>query len=190
MSAGPWQPPDNPWAVTAPGWNPPPASTAPTPSVASEVAAGVGTAAAVALLGAPIGLLWAAVAPKVSVVRTSEGLNLLSAQTKAFVGADGWFLVIGLLAGVLCGVLAWRFGRSRSLATVLGLTVGGVLAAVIAWRVGHLVDVPRLAATLRSLSGKPIIDPTLDLRAKGVLFAWPFAAVAAFLVLLGIRPGR
>jgi NAD/NADP transhydrogenase beta subunit len=164
--------------------------TEPAPSLQSEVAVGVGTAMIVALLGAPIGLLWAAVAPKVEVVRTSEGLDLVSAETKSFVGADGWFLVIGLIVGLLCGVLAWQLGRNRPLATVLGLAVGGVVAALIAWRVGHLVDVPRLSATLKSLPGKPIIDPTLDLRAKGVVLAWPFAAVAAFLGLIAVRPGR
>jgi hypothetical protein len=162
----------------------------PAPPLLDEVRAGVITAALVAMLGAPIGLLWAAVAPKVLVERTPEGLRLVSSETKTFVGADGWFFVIALLAGLGCGVVAWRLGRRQPLGTALGLIAGSVVAAVIAWRVGHLVDVPRLSSLLHTLSGKPIIDPTLDVRAKGVLLAWPVGALAAFVVLLGARPGR
>jgi hypothetical protein len=160
------------------------------PSLLAEAAAGTVALGLVALLGAPIGLLWAAVAPKVEVVRTGQGLDLVSSETKSFVGADGWLFVLGLLVGAVCGFVAWRLGRRHALGTVLGLVLGSVLAAIIAWRVGHLVDVPRLSATLHSLPGKPVIDPTLDVRAKGVLLAWPFASAAVFLGLLAFWPNR
>jgi hypothetical protein len=142
------------------------------------------------MLGAPIGLLWAAVSPKVLVERTSQGLALVSTETKSFIAADGWFFFIVLASGLVCGVVAWRLGRRYPLGTSLGLLVGCVVAALVARRVGHLVDLPRLSAVLDSLSGKPIIDPTLDVRAKGLLFVWPFSAVATYVVLLGLRPGR
>ncbi|MDX6286790.1 MAG: hypothetical protein QOG53_2275 [Frankiales bacterium] len=171
-------------------WGPPVPHAEPALPLRDEIRAGLTTAALVAMLGAPVGLLWAAVAPKVLIERTPDGLALASSETKSFVGADGWFLVIALLAGLACGVAAWRLGRRPQLGTSLGLMAGSLVAALIAWRVGHLVDVPRLSALLHTLPGKPIIDPTLDLRAKGVLFAWPVSAVAAFSILLTLRPGR
>jgi hypothetical protein len=148
------------------------------------------TAVLVVMLGAPIGLLWAALSPKVLVEKTPEGLALASTETKAFIAADGWFFFVALAVGLVCGVVAWRLGRHQQLGTALGLLAGCVVAPIVAWRVGHLVDVPRLSTILHSLPGKPIIDPTLDLRAKGVLFVWPFSALAVFVVLLGFRPGR
>jgi uncharacterized membrane protein YeaQ/YmgE (transglycosylase-associated protein family) len=184
VTTSPLQQPDVPWAPST--FVPP----APAPSLESEVTAGVGTTLLVALLGAPVGLLWAAIAPKVDLVVTADGVDPNSYWTKEFVAADAWFLIIGMLVGALCGVLAWQLSRRHQLAAVFGLTVGGLLAALIAWRVGHLVDVSRLSTTLASLNGRLPVDPTLDLRAKGVLFAWPFAAVASFLLLISLRPNR
>ena len=171
-------------------WGPPVPRADPAPPLVDETRAGVIAVVLVAMLGAPVGLIWAAVAPKVLVEPTPEGLSLVAPDAKTFVGADGWFFVIALLTGLVCGVVAWRLGRRRQLGTALGLSVGSLAAAIIAWRVGHLVDVPRLSSLLQALPGKPTIDPTLDVRAKGVLLAWPVGAVSAFVVLLGLRPGR
>lgn len=148
---------------------------------------------ATVLLGAPAGLLWSAVAPRVSVVFTKDGPQVTDLEsTKAFVGADGTFLVVVLLMGLLCGVLAWLFARGFGPWTVGALAVGGLLAALVASRVGLM---PGADAAIAALS-----DPahhtsgTIDLflgrheedglhvRAPWAAVGWPVGALFAYLI--------
>ena len=93
--------------------------------------------ATLVLMAAPAGLLWAAVAPRYTVMRGEKGLDFPNIEsTKAFIGADGSYVVIVLVVGLLTGLLAWRYARQYGPGTVLGLAVGGLLAAWIAGRVG------------------------------------------------------
>ncbi|MCW2544683.1 MAG: hypothetical protein JWM40_2235, partial [Frankiales bacterium] len=89
------------------------------------------------LLGAPAGLLWSAVAPRVDVTVSAKGLDAGDIESsKAFIGADGSYVVVMLLMGILCGFLAWRLFARSGPVTVLAIVVGGTLAALIAASVG------------------------------------------------------
>jgi hypothetical protein len=103
------------------------------PTWGQESGAAVLTTVGVVLLGAPLGLLWAAVAPPVDVVVGEGGSTRLADPLRdAFIAVDGTFLVLALLAGLLSGVLGWRLGRRFGPGVVVGLVVGGLLAAEVA----------------------------------------------------------
>jgi hypothetical protein len=155
---------------------------------------------AAVLLGAPAGLLWAAVSPRPTAefVRV-EGPSIKNVEsTKAMVGADGSYLLVMLVMGLLCGALAWFLARRSGPWTVAALVVGGVLAALVAAAVGLR---PGAAETLQALRtgqpGSPDIalylgrlgeGGDLHLRAPWAAVAWPVGALVAFLVGALQRP--
>ena len=152
------------------------------------------------LLGAPAGLLWSHVAPRLRVTFGADGPSAADLEgTKAFIGADGSYLLVVLAAGVLCGVLGWVFARRSGPWTVGALAVGGVLAALVAARVGVVPGSHAAVEALRQgKAGHPPIDLYLGrlepkakvphLRATWAAFGWPVGALCAFLVAALLRP--
>ena len=165
-----------------------------------DVAAFVVLVSGLVLLAAPAGLLWAAVAPRYTVDRKDTGIEFPNIEsTKAFVGADGTYVVLLLVLGALTGLLAWRFGRQYGPAMVLGLALGGLLSAWIAARVGLMPGRASVMAALGDSSTRrgPIElylgvrdQKTGDLSLRGAwgAVAWPVGALVAFLGLALRRP--
>lgn len=151
------------------------------------------------LLGAPAGLLWSAVAPHFTVSFDKDGAHFNDIEgTKAFIGADGSYLVVMLCVGLLCGVLAWRFGRRAGPWAVGALVVGGLLAALIAASVGLRPHAHEAVQALNSdttrgevnlfLGKRDQKSGELSLRAGWAAVAWPVGALGAFLVGAFRRP--
>lgn len=157
------------------------------------------TVAVTVLLGAPVGLLWSAIAPRYTVRVTDNGLEYDNLEsTKAFVGADGTYVVVMLVAGVLCGLLAWRLIRRSGPWAVAALVVGGILAALVAGEVGLRPGAPKAIAALQEGSsyrgeidlflGQRGSDGELSLRADWAFVFWPLGSLVAFLVPAYRRP--
>ena len=158
------------------------------------VAAGAIIVACV-LLGAPTGLLWSAVAPRLTVRLTASGPQVDNLESsKAFVGADGSFLIIVLLLGVLTGLLAWLFARRHGPWTVVALLLGGLLAAQIAATVGLRPGAMDVAAKLENPASRGTVELFLGkrdttgtaLRAPWAVVGWPVGALLVFFGL-GLR---
>ena len=132
------------------------------------------------LTGAPVGLMWAAYAPRTDVVVVAGEARLVQPGSNAFIAADGWFLVAGLLAGAVGGLLAWRLARQHGPAVVVGLAVGALLAAYVAQVVGEQVGRAELEAAVRAGEAGPL-ELTLQLRAHEVLLGWPVGAMLSWL---------
>ncbi len=156
------------------------------------------------LLGAPAGLLWSWVAPRLTVTFGPDGPGAADLEsTKAFIGADASFVLVGLAFGAGCGALAWFFARRSGPWTVVALTVGGLLAATVAARVGVIPGSQEVIEALRQggqgrraldlYLGGPFPDQLKDgalphLRATWAVLAWPVGALLAFLVGALKRP--
>jgi hypothetical protein len=174
--------------------------TSPTalPTWREDVVPAVGVVVGSVLLGAPAGLLWSAVAPRLRISFGASGPSAADLEsTKAFIGADGSYLLVMLAAGVVCGTLAWLFARRSGPWTVIGLTVGGLLAALVAARVGLVPGSHDAVVALRQGKvGHPPIDlylgrlkgDTPHLRAGWAAVGWPVGALGAFLVGALRRP--
>jgi hypothetical protein len=128
---------------------------------------GLAVAAAVAVLGAPLGLLWTAVAPDVPVQVVPRGVAPTGAQPEEFFAADGWFLLLGAAFGVLAAVAAWfLLRRQRGPVVLAALTVGAIGAGLLAWWVGHRIGLADYREQVRdSAVGTDLARPP-DLRAK------------------------
>ena len=145
------------------------------------------TAAVTVLLGAPLGLLWSGVAPHAHVtVVAGQEPYISDVTTEVFIAGDGWFVGLTLLAGVVCGVLAWLAARRSGPFVVVGLVAGGLIAAYVASRVGVRIGQDELRDALRSGQQGTYVG-NIALQAEAALVVWPLGAVAAFAALVASR---
>jgi hypothetical protein len=156
-----------------------PAAAAPDPGSAAEGVAAVVTAVWCVLLGAPLGLAWAALTPRLE-TRIVDGQVSLG-ETQTLIAADGWFVAVGVAAGLLTGLLVALLGRRHGLGCAVGLLLGGLLGAEVMRRTGALVG----AAELRTLlvvgdDGAALLP--VRLRSVQALAAWPLAALLVHMV--------
>jgi hypothetical protein len=138
------------------------------------------------LLGAPVGLLWSAVAPHAHVRVEAGAVVIPDFTTEVFIASDGWFIGLTLLVGVLCGVLAWVAARRSGPFVVVGLASGGLLAAYVASWVGLHIDADGWRAAADSGRQGTYLGNVI-LMARAALAVWPLAAVAAFGTLVAAR---
>ncbi|MEU4236571.1 hypothetical protein [Actinoplanes sp. NPDC026619] len=86
------------------------------------------TAAALFVLGAPFGLLWAWLAPSVPVLQTGNTLGGIVINDNApeeYVAADGWYTLLGLGFGLLVAIVVWLLlRRDRGPFLLLGVVAG------------------------------------------------------------------
>ena len=159
--------------------------------VAEEVRAGLVAAVVTLLVAAPVGLLWAALAPRVDVVVSGTRVDLADSGSSAFIAADGSFLLAVALAGVVGGLLSWRLTRRPGPGVVLGLALGGLAAAYVAMVVGQQVGYDAVQTAVDG-GVQGALELNLRLRAREALVGWPVGALVAFVLaaLLRGRPAR
>ncbi|ANW20648.1 hypothetical protein [Streptomyces clavuligerus] len=180
-------PNDDPWQA------PPPEDdgSAAAPDRATEVREGVLVLLAVTVTGVALGLLWLWLAPRVPLISDGKAVFLENSEGEEAVGADGVFALLALGFGVLTAVGAFLYRRRGGVPLVVGLALGGILASVLAWRLGvWLGPDPDVAAHARSVGRGVPFDAPLKLTAKGMLLAWPIAAMVTHLLLTALFAPR
>jgi hypothetical protein len=182
----PWQTPS--WAL------PKPPARADGISWGKEIRTAVLVSAFLTLLGSIVGIAWHALAPEIGIVDATNGST---AAMKALIGDDAWLGGLGLVAGVLSVLVLIVVARddAEGPGATIGLAVGGFLGMLVAARVGHLIGHRELADAVKG--GFPGVTPKgvkivlsyfdFSVRAKGVLFSWPLAAVLLNGVIVFIR---
>ncbi|SNQ47571.1 conserved membrane hypothetical protein [Frankia canadensis] len=195
--AGP--PPESPFSSpfsfdpAAAGSPPVPPSAGPPTGAASaglpvvgrrSLLAGLICAAAMAVAGFPLGLLWAAVAPHIDLA------NALAGNESAFAvqsDVDARFGLICVVAGVIGGAAAFWRVRDAGWPVPLGLAAGGFGGALIAGWIGHL---RRSSAALHGLpkDASPVLVDLVDVRvrAHGLYLVMPVAALVVLAVALWV----
>jgi hypothetical protein len=156
--------------------------------VRAELWFGLLVAAYSALLGAVVGLIWQAGAPRIQLAAAIDGSE---SAAKPLIGDDVRLGVLGIIAGALIAVVVLVVGRNRERGPgeVLGLAAGGVLGALVAARVGDLArHHGMVGAVAAAVPGVTSAQTTrvlgyfgFHVRATGVLMLWPIAAVAVYL---------
>jgi hypothetical protein len=164
------------------------------PGAAGEAAAALLTALGCVLLGAPVGLLWAAVTPRVEAVLADGGVQVVSTTSQEFIAADGWFVGLAAVAGLVAGGLVAVLGRRYGLGAAVGLAAGGLLGAEVARRTGQLVGSEQLRDLLVAGDDGAASVP-LRLRSLQALAVWPVVALVVHMLTAifsgppGSRPG-
>jgi hypothetical protein len=131
-----------------------------------------------------VGMLWERVSPKPSYINLSGAIYLNNQDTTAFIGVDTWFLVLGLLAGLMTGCLGyWRY--RRGLPTMLGLTGAAALGSFIARKVGVALGPPTIIQGALGVADGATFQANFQLKAQAVLLAWPVGVVIAYVCLIG-----
>lgn len=153
-------------------------------TVAWIIAALTGSAA-LGLLG---GLAWSELAPRAQLREIAAGTAVvIDSETRAFFGADVWFCGIAAVAGLLTGLLGYRFavapraGGAR--AAVAAAFIGGAVAGalVMLW-LGQQVGLSAYDQHLASSPDGTLFSASLALGAKSALAFWPLLTAAVLLV--------
>jgi hypothetical protein len=148
---------------------------------------------ALGLLG---GLIWGELAPRATLQEIGAGTaQVVNAETRAFFGADVWFCVIAAIAGLLTGILGYRFavaprtGAGRP-AVAAALVVGAVAGTFVMLWLGERIGLSAYNKNLASSPDGTLFPASLALGARSVLAFWPlFTAIVLLVAEWGTRPG-
>jgi hypothetical protein len=165
--------------------------SAPTPTRRSRRLAGglIGFAAASLGLGALAGVVWWLVVKPPAYELSSGGSATTSERgLSQFISGDAWFCAIGLVAGLLIGIAAWRWLRDLGWTVVLVVLVCATASALMCWFVGYRLGPGDFSARLAAAQPGELVPIPLTLRARASLLTWPFFAIIP--VLLGSSLGR
>jgi hypothetical protein len=135
------------------------------------------------LLGAAAGLAWAAAAPRALAVVIGRGsADVVNPETNAFIAADGWFVLLTAVGGVISGLLGYLFAvRRHGPLAMAAVLVGGLPAALVAMWIGQQW-------------GKAAFNHALQVGHSGVLVHAPlslggFSALAFWSLFAGLTAG-
>ena len=163
-------------------------------STAAWIVAALAGSALLGLLG---GLVWGEFAPRAMLQEVGAGTaEVISAETRAFIGADAWFCAIGAVAGLLTGIVGYRFGVApreggARAAVAAALILGAVAGAFVMLWLGEQVGLSAYNHALESSPSGTRFSSSLALGAKSALAFWPlFTAAAVFIAEWGTRPAR
>jgi hypothetical protein len=164
------------------------------PSSRSAAAWGAVALAGSAVLGLLGGLIWELVAPRATLQEISAGTaEFVNVETRAFITADVWFCAIAVVAGLLTGVLGYRFavsprtGGARAF-VVACLILGGLTGALVMLWLGEQIGQSGYDQHLASSPNGTLFPATLALGAKSALAFWPmFTAIVALVAEWGAR---
>ena len=160
-------------------------------TVAWVVAALAGSA----VLGLLGGLIWGEFAPRAMLQEVSTGTaQVINAETRAFFGADVWFCAIAVVAGLLTGVLGYRFavahreGAARA-AVAAALILGALAGEFVMLWLGEQIGLSAYNHELASSANGTLFSASLALGSKTALTFWPlFTAIVLLVAEWGTRP--
>lgn len=134
------------------------------------------------------GLVWWQVVDPPYFMRTSQGGVMDQAQLSHRVRADGWFMAIGGVAGLLGGIGLTRWRDGRPVLVLLVGVVASVAAGGLALELGRLLGHRDVSALLKSATVGAHISDKLDVISPMVLAAWSMGfLVGSVAILLGTR---
>ena len=134
--------------------------------------------AALAGIGAVLGLVWSAISRTATVGEYLAPNALTVDESEGFIRSDVHFLFLTAPVGLVAGFVVWRFVAARGPVAVAALGVGGILGALLTDLVGGLVG----GGTDKAAVGVLIPRLPLEVHARGLLLFE--AALALFVYLI------
>jgi uncharacterized membrane protein YeaQ/YmgE (transglycosylase-associated protein family) len=137
-----------------------------------------------AVLGLVCGVLWWLLVEPAEFTKLESGGAMGEVELGRRFAADGWYVVLAAVAGLLAGVaLTWWRSRDALLTAAL-LLVGAVVAAVLMEQVGQLLGPPDPRPVLAAAEVGAKVPTQLEVDAFTVYLTWPVAVLAGALVVL------
>jgi hypothetical protein len=170
--------------MTDPSPVPPPDSGAPEPGRLSPdetpprsrrptAIAALTVAAVVIVLGAAVGWFWAAITPRLQLIKTDGGFLYADTEPEQPVAADGTFLLIGLGLGIVLAIVVWVvLRRYRGAAMLAALSLGSLAGSVLAFWVGHKIGVAQFNAVRGSAPMGAQVGAPVTLGVTDEKFSW------------------
>lgn len=150
-----------------------------------------------AVLGLLGGLIWGEFAPRATLQEIGSGTaQVINAETRAFFGADVWFCCIGVVAGLLTGILGYRFGVAprrggQRAAVAAALIIGALAGALVMLWLGEQIGVSAYDHQLAASPAGTVFSASLALGAKSALAFWPLLTSVVLLIAeWGARPAK
>jgi hypothetical protein len=145
--------------------------------------------AASAVLGLAAGAIWNVVAPRAVLQEVSAGTaQVVDAETRAFIAADGWFCIIAAVAGLLTGIVGYRLGIFRRgntgrTSVTAGLIIGAVVGSYLMLWLGQRIGQAAYQHQLGYAAVGTTFSSSLVLGAKSALAFWPL--FTSLVIVLG-----
>ena len=163
-----------------------------TRSTAAWVVAVLVGSAVLGLLG---GVIWGEFAPRAMLQEISTGTaQVINVETRAYFGADVWFSAITVVAGLLAGLLGYRFavaprdGTARA-AVAAALIVGALAGELVMLWLGERIGLSTYNHELAASANGTLFSASLALGSKSALAFWPlFTAIVLVIAEWGTRP--
>ena len=136
------------------------------------------------LLGITAGALWYWIVPLPTYAVTSEGFAATSERGLAdYVAGDAWFVLIGLVLGVVSGLLCWRWFGGLGWPVVPLAVAGSLTMGLLCWLVGWLLGPGPLEQRVAAAHSGEVLAIELTVRGPVALLVWPFAACLVLMLL-------
>ncbi len=137
-----------------------------------------------AVAGAAAGVAWWKLAKPALYTRTSDNAVMFQGELGNRVQSDGWFVVIGLVAGILVGVVLIQWRRGHPLLVVLVGYAASLGAAALAMWLGRMLGHQDVAALLRKAAVGDHIPDSLNVISRLVVVAWPIGFLIGSVVMI------
>ncbi|MGW9308098.1 DUF2567 domain-containing protein [Saccharomonospora azurea] len=141
----------------------------------------------IALLGLPLGWIWSRLAPpqRMRVVTREHQLLPLTAESWHRFDDLAIFLLIGLVAGLLVGVVVWLLRARRGPVMLVGAVLGSLLSAWLAMRMGTAFaearfSLPPSAELGAVVDRAPVLETGWALLAQPLTTAFAYGTLAAW----------
>ncbi|HEX6075812.1 MAG TPA: DUF2567 domain-containing protein [Micromonosporaceae bacterium] len=139
-----------------------------------------------AAFGVVLGVLWQWVTPGAGVLMTGDGPIHANPTSERYFADDGWFALIGGVAGVVVALTCWSLvRRHRGPVVMVGMVAGCLLAAVVAWQVGRHIGLAAFGELLDHAPAGRVFRRPPRLAALGVLGVQGFTAAFTYTLLAG-----
>jgi len=133
------------------------------------------------LAGAALGVFWWALAPRVSIVVSEEGIRTDGFQPQEYLASDVAFGALALAAGLFVTVGLVYMRREHLIATLFAALLSGTIGTALMWFVGTSLGSVNLQDL--DLPVSSIIDGPLEVRMKAIFLVWPLTAAVVVSIL-------
>jgi hypothetical protein len=129
---------------------------------------------AIGVIGA---VVWWQLTPLAEYTRTASNAQMDEEQLARQVSADGWYLVIAAVGGLVSGVVLLSWRHRDPVATVVLVALGALLAGWLMLRVGLWLGPANPKDVLPGVAVGAKVPMQLKTHASGVVYVWPITAL-------------